>query len=245
MSVQSLNAPIQEYVARQPSVAWRRHLMKGLLKPIGFGLLWDMDITGYEHIPHEGGTIIMMNHISAIDPVLCIGAVDHRFVIPMSKIENADHPMKRFFMRWWDVYTIDRDTIDRKALTQSIELLNSGQLILIAPEGTRHPEGLAPALDGLAYIAAKSNAIIVPSALSYAQGWYDSLKQFKRHRISLNFGRPFRLKTTGRTRIPRDELAQMTRESMYQLALAIRDENARGAYSDIENATSDTLDFTL
>ena len=245
MSTQLFNTLIKDYVARQPKVAWRRHLMKGLLKPIGFGLLWNMQITGYENIPQDGGTIIMMNHISAIDPILCIGAVDHRFVVPMSKVENADHPVKRFFMRWWDVYTVERDTVDRKALTQSVELLKNGQLILIAPEGTRHPAGLAPAHDGLTYIATKSNAIIVPSALSYAQGWYDSLKRYKRHTISLNFGRPFRLKTNGRSRVPRDELAQMTRESMYQLAIAVKDENARGVYSDIENATTETLDFSI
>lgn len=234
---------VADYVARQPRLAWRRRLMKGLLKPIGFGLLWDMHITGLENIPNEGGTILMMNHIAAIDPVLCIGAVDHRFVIPMSKIENTDHPVKRFFLNWWAVYTIDRDTLDRQALVQSVELLKSGQLILIAPEGTRHPEGLAEAKDGLAYIATKADAIIVPTALSYGQGWYDSLKRYRRHRIHLRFGEPFRFNTAGRKRIPRDELAQMTRESMYQLAIAVEDENARGAYSDLSQATTDTLTF--
>lgn len=234
---------VEEYVARQPSRAWRRKLMKRILKPIGFGLLWDMHITGIENIPPTGGTILMMNHIAAIDPVLCIGAVDHRFVIPMSKLENVQHPVKGFFLRWWDVYTIDRATVDRRALVQSVELLKNGQLILIAPEGTRHPEGLAEGKDGLAYVATKADAVVVPTALSYGQGWYDSFKRFRRHTISLNFGRPFRFNTAGRTRIPREELAQMTRESMYQLALAVQDESARGAYSDIQNATTDTLSF--
>jgi 1-acyl-sn-glycerol-3-phosphate acyltransferase len=236
--------PVQEYVLRQPQIAWRRRLMKGLLKPLGFGLLWDMHITGLENIPATGGTILMMNHISAIDPVLCIGAVDHRYVIPMSKLENVQHPVKGFFLRWWGVYTIDRDTLDRQALVQSIELLKSGQLILIAPEGTRHPNGLGVGKDGLAYIATKADAIVVPTALSYAQGWYDDgLKRFRRYPIYLNFGKPFKFKRPTGRRIPRDTLAQMTHESMYQLALTVEDTNARGHYSDIENATTDTLTF--
>lgn len=239
----SHDSAVQAYIERQPRIAARRRLMKSLLKPLGFGVLWDVRLSGIEHVPDAGGAIIMMNHISAIDPVLCIGAVDNRFVIPMSKVENVRHPVKGAFLRWWDVYTIDRDTADRKALVQSIELLKHGQLILIAPEGTRHPAGLAEGKDGLAYIATKADALVIPTALSYAQGWYDSLKRAKRHTVHIRFGRPFRFNTAGRKRIPRDELAQMTHESMYQLALAVEDESARGHYHDIENATTDTLIF--
>ena len=234
---------VAQYVRRQPRVAWRRRLIKGLLKPIGFGLLWDVTVTGRENIPSSGGTILMMNHISAIDPILCIGAVDRRFVVPMSKIENTHHPIGGLFLRGWDVYTVDRNTLDRQALTQSIELLNSGQLILIAPEGTRHPEGLAEGKHGLTYIATKADAAVVPAAISYAQGWDDSLKRFRRHPISVNFGPAFRFKTNGRRRIPRDELHQMTDEAMYQLASAVKDESARGVYSDLHHATADTLAF--
>lgn len=231
-----------DFTSRQPRVAWRRHLMKRILKPIGFGLLWDVTLSGVENIPSEGGTILMMNHIAAIDPIVCIGAVDHRFVIPMSKIENAQHPVMGMFLRAWDVYTVDRDTLDRRALTQSIDLLCAGYLILIAPEGTRHPEGLAEGKDGLTYIAAKSGAAIVPTALSYAQGWKESLYKGRRHPLRLTFGRAFRLKTDG-ARVPREVLSHMTRESMYQLALAVDDPNARGMYSDVHNATTRYLEF--
>ncbi len=236
-------AAVEQIRQQQAQIAWRRRLMKTVLKPIGFDLLWDVTVTGTEHIPAEGATILMMNHISGLDPILCIGAVDHRFVVPMSKIENARHPVSGAFLRSWGVYTVDRETLDRQAITQSVDLLRSGQLILIAPEGTRHPEGLAPGKDGMAYIAAKADAVIVPTAISYAQGWYDSLRRARRHRISVNFGRAFRLRTGGRRRIPRDELAQMTQECMYQLALAVVDEDARGVYSDVENATTKHLTF--
>lgn len=242
-AVNSIDPNVQHYIDRQPQIAWRRRLIKGILKPIGFGLLWDVQVSGIENIPAQGGAIVMMNHISAIDPILCIGAVDHRFVIPMSKVENVQHPVKGLFLRGWGVYTIERGTADRKALLQSVELLKNGQVILIAPEGTRHPEGLAEGKDGLAYIATKADAVVVPTALSYAQGWYDSLKRRQRHRIHIRFGRPFRFNTGGRARIRRDELAQMTQESMYQLAVAVEDENARGHYQDIDNATTETLVF--
>lgn len=59
------------------------------------------------------------------------------------------------------------------------------------------------------------------------------------------FGKPFRFKTDGRSRIPREELAVMTEEAMYQLAATIPDTYAhlRGIYSDLSKATTDTLEF--
>ncbi|MFZ4815247.1 MAG: lysophospholipid acyltransferase family protein [Phototrophicaceae bacterium] len=239
----TLDAETRAYLERQPTFDVNRRWLKRLLKPIAFDLLWDVTVSGVERVPSTGGVILMMNHISAIDPILCVGAVDQRFVIPMSKVENVEHPVKGLFLRMWGVYTVDRDGVDRRALTSSIALLQHGQAILIAPEGTRHPEGLAAAKDGLTYIATKSDAVVVPAAVSYAQEWYGSLKRFRRHAVSVRFGRPFRFKTGGRARIPRDEIAQMTQESMYQLALAVQDERARGVYADLALATTETLAF--
>lgn len=234
---------IQAYVERQHIYTWRRRLMRSAIRTIGFNLLANVHVTGTENIPTSGPTILMMNHLSAIDPVVCLGAVTNRFVIPMTKIENAKDPVLGMLVWMWGAYTVDRDTVDRSALMNSIELLKSGQMILIAPEGTRHPEGLAEAKDGMTYVATKSNAVIVPGALAGSQHFKSSWKRLHRVPVQLNFGRAFRFKTGGRSRIPRDVLAEMTRESMYQLALALPDPSRRGAYSDVENATTDTIEF--
>lgn len=241
MGVTSLS--VEEYVARQDTYAWRRRFLRFLIRTIGFNVLAKPTITGIENIPGSGPTILMMNHISLMDPVVCIGAVRERFVIPMTKIENLHNPLFGALVRMYAAYTVDRETLDRKALQNSIALLKSGQMILIAPEGTRHPEGLAEAKDGFTYVAVKSNAIILPTALSDSQHYKTRWKQAKRARVRVNFGRPFTFNTSGRTRIPREELTQMTQEAMYQLALAQLDPALRGVYGDIENATTDTLLF--
>ncbi len=235
---------VQAYIAHQGRYTWRRQLMRGLVRTIGFRLLAKVSVSGVENIPATGPTILMMNHIGTIDPVVCMGVVQNRFVIPMTKIENAEHPLFGLLVWAWGAYTVDRGEIDRKALENSIELLKSGQMILIAPEGTRHPEGLAPAKDGMTYIATKADAIILPTTLSGSQHTSSYWKKLRRVPVHVNFGRPFRFRTNGRKRIPRDELAQMTRESMYQLALAQQDTSLRGVFSDVENATTVTLEFT-
>ncbi len=234
---------IQQYIDRQPSLGWRRFLLRGLIHTLGFRVLWNVAVHGAENIPASGPTILMMNHISATDPVLSMGAVRHRYVIPMTKVENARHPIFGSVVWWYGAYTVNRDEVDRSALMNSIELLKSGQLILIAPEGTRNPQGLQQPKDGLTYIATKADAVIVPTAVSGAVGWLERLKRLDRGQMRVDFGRPFRFNTTGRSRIPRDELSLMTQEAMYQLALALPDASLRGEYRDIERATTQTLTF--
>lgn len=235
----SLSPAVRDYIARQPSLGWRRTAFNGLLRLL-VRVLIDFDVTGIENIPPRGPTILMMNHISGIDPGLCMAAVRTRHVVPMSKIENFRSPIWGPFLWWYGAYKVRRGEVDREALMNSIALLKSGLMILIAPEGTRSPHGLQEPKDGMTYVATKADAIILPTGISGAQ-------HFKRHfprrtPVQLHFGRPFRFKTGGRARIPRDELSMMTRESMIQLALAIRDPTLRGAYADMP-ATTETLEF--
>lgn len=234
---------VQAYIARQPSLAWRREIFLFILRAV-VGVLTKFTVTGQENIPRSGPTILMMNHIAAIDPGLCMGAVKSRYVVPMSKIENFTTWYFGPFLWWYGAYSIRRGEVDREALMNSIALLQSGAMILISPEGTRHPEGLAEAKEGLAYLATKANAVILPTAIAGAQHFKANFGKFKRTPIHINFGKPFRFKTEGLARIRRPELAQMTREAMYQLALAQTvDVSLRGVYSDVSQATTDTLEF--
>ncbi len=241
MTSTGMTASVQEFVAMQPKFAWRRRLLRGFIRFV-FSFAFRLEITGLENIPPEGSSLLMMNHITLLDPVLCMGVVTQRFVIPMTKIENLENPFIAPFVRWWGSFSINRGEIDRKALMNSIELLKSGQLILIAPEGHRHPEGLSQPKDGFAYIATKADAVIIPTAISGAVGWQRALK-LQRPRIQVNFGRPFRFKTGANGRVQRGDLTVMMDEAMYQLALAVQDETRRGVYSDLSKATTEHLEF--
>lgn len=236
-----MSASVQEFVAMQPKYAWRRRLLRGFIS-IVFKLLFRLEVTGLENIPDSGSSLLMMNHITLLDPVLCMVGVKKRFVIPMTKVENLENPFIAPFVRWWGSYSIDRDAVDRKALMNSIELLKSGQLILIAPEGTRHPEGLSQPKDGFAYIATKADAVIIPATINGALGWQSAFK-LKRPRIRVNFGPAFKFKTGENGRVARDQLTPMMDEAMYQLALAVTDETKRGVYSDLSKATTEHLEF--
>ena len=145
----------------------------------------------------------------------------------------------------WGHYPIHRGEYDRKALMQTIALLQSEQLVLMAPEGTRHAGGLQPGKDGLAYIATKADAVIVPAAICGAEDWRQRLKRFRRAYAKVVFGAPFRFRRGKGKRIPRAVLSAMITEAMYRLALTIPDEYSylRGYYSDVENSSSEHLEF--
>lgn len=238
----SLDTSVQAFVARQPSLAWRRRWLRAFIR-FWMRILGRVTITGADLIPESGPTLLIMNHATYLDPVVVMGSTTNRFIIPMSKAENARSPVIGPFIWWYGAYTVNRGVVDRQALMTSIELIKAGQMIAISPEGTRHPEGLSRPKDGVVYVASKSSAVIVPVAVCGLENWQKTIPTLRRPHVRVNFGQPFRLKLDGRTRIPRDELSAMSEELMYQLARAVTDPALRGDYADLSRATTELIEF--
>lgn len=238
------NMTVAEFIRRQPEYDRSRRILYPFIRAL-VPTFCKVEVTGLENVPRQGAASLMINHVSYLDPIAVTWSIPFRYVISLSKAENFRIPVISWFLKQWGNYPINRGDYDRKALMQTIALMQSGQLVLMAPEGTRHPEGLLPAKDGLAYVAAKANAVIVPTAICGADDWKQRLQGFRRASVHLVFGRPFRFRTEGRKRIPRDELSRMSAEAMYQLAQTIPDDYAhlRGFYSDIENASMNYIEL--
>ncbi len=235
---------IEEYIARQPEYDRRRRILLPMLRAAAPAFC-KIEVEGLENVPRQGSASLMINHISYLDPIVVTASIPFRYTISLSKIENFRIPVVGWFLRQWGHFPIHRGGYDRKALMQTIALLQSGQLVLMAPEGTRHAGGLQPGKDGLAYVATKSDAVIVPTAICGAENWKSRMKRLRRAYAKVVFGKGFRFRIEGGKRIPRQALSQMIREAMYQLAATIPDEYAhlRGHYAEIEKATTDYLDF--
>ncbi len=235
---------VEDFIARQAEYDRKRRALYALLRAI-VPTFCKVEVSGLENVPRQGATSLMINHVSYLDPIVVTYSIPFRYVISLSKAENFDIPLVSWFLKQWGGYPINRGDYDRKALMQTIALMQSGQLVLMAPEGTRHPEGLLPAKDGLAYVATKADAVIVPTAICGATDWRQRMKRFRRAYARVVFGKPFRFRTGGRRRIPRQQLSRMSAEAMYQLAQTIPDNYARlrGFYSDIENAKTDYIEF--
>lgn len=220
----------------------RRFIRDFLMNQVAFRVLpIRVKTVNLENIPSEAPGIVMMNHRGGLDPFVILSAVKPRFLVPLSKIENFSLPIIGWFMRKYGAYPITRGEVDRKALQNTVELLKGGNLVLMAPEGHRQ-ESLGEGKDGLTYVAVKANAAIVPTGINGTREFADNVKHLRMTRVTVTFGKPFRFRTNGQERIPRDQLSQMTREAMYQLAMLLPD-SQRGVYSDLSKATTETLEF--
>ena len=235
---------VDEFITQQAEYDRKRRILYPFIRAL-VPTFCKIDVKGLENVPRQGPASLMINHVSYLDPIAVTWSIPFRYVISLSKAENFRIPVISWFLKQWGNYPIHRGDYDRKALMQTIALMQSGQLVLMAPEGTRHPDGLLPAKDGLAYVATKADAVIVPTAICGANDWEQRLKSFRRACVHLVFGKPFRFRTDSRKRIPRDQLSLMSTEAMYQLAQTIPDDYARlrGFYSDIENASMNHIEF--
>jgi 1-acyl-sn-glycerol-3-phosphate acyltransferase len=204
-----------------------------------FDLIVHLDVEGMDNIPALGPAILMINHVAFLDPIMLIACVRRR-IVPMAKIETLELPVLNLLVRLWGSINVRRGEVDRAALRKAIEALKAGHLLLMAPEGTRSKSGeLQEPHDGIAYVATRTGAMVIPVGIvgtpDIAQNW----KRLRRTPVHVTFGRPFYFETAG-ARVGREELSQMTREAMYQLA-AVLPPQQRGAFADLRAATTRLL----
>ncbi len=196
-------------------------------------------IEGLENVPAAGPAILMINHIAFIDPIVVLGNLP-RNIVPMAKIEVYRIPILGIFPLLWGVIPVRRGEVDREALTRALAVLEAGEIVLVAPQGTRQ-EVLSSAKEGIAYLAYKSGAPVIPVAIEGTRGFPSiSRKRWAQPGAVVRLGKAFRFKKI-QGRLPREQLRRMTDEAMYILA-AMLPEMLRGNYSDLERATRDTIE---
>jgi 1-acyl-sn-glycerol-3-phosphate acyltransferase len=216
-----------------------RRILRWLIDNIAWRWLARIErIDGLDNIPASGPAILMINHIAFIDPIVVLGNLP-RNIVPMAKAEVYDIPVWGIFPRLWQVIPVHRGEADREALTRALAVLAAGEIVLVAPEGTRHTS-IQEVKEGVAYLAYKSGAPVIPIAIDGTQGFPSiSKKRWSQPGVVVKIGRPFHFRPVA-GRLPREALRQMTDEAMYRLA-AMLPEHRRGVYADLTRATSDYI----
>lgn len=95
-----------------------------------------MKIYGQDEIPDHGPFILIANHKSYLDPVL-LGVSLRRRIYFVAKKELFKIPLFGSLITALGAFPVDRNSPDRKALEQSLRLLQMGEVVGIFPEGTR------------------------------------------------------------------------------------------------------------
>jgi 1-acyl-sn-glycerol-3-phosphate acyltransferase len=219
----------------------RRWILRWMIKNIGFRFLLKFErVEGTEHFPATGPVIVMINHIAFVDPIVVMASLP-RNIVPMAKVEAYQYPVWGIFPKLWEVIPVRRQSIDRKALRHAMNVLRAGEAILIAPEGTRGSQ-LQQGKEGVAFLGSRTNATIVPVAVEGTVGFPSvNPKRWKQPGAVVKIGKPFRF-VPDRGAAGGDLLRKMTDEAMYVLA-SILPPDRRGVYSNLEQASQDTIEF--
>ena len=179
-------------------------------------------------LPKDGPLIILINHIHWSDPFLLLGSVG-RDVTPMAKVESFEDRRARWAVDYYGSIPVHRGEVDLQAIRGATELLSQGRSVIISPEGTRsRTGGLIRGQEGLAFLATRTQATIIPAGIVGSAGIDANLKRFRRTDVTVTFGEPFVL-NAGKGKANRDQLRNLTDEAMKKLA-AVLPEEMRGIY---------------
>jgi 1-acyl-sn-glycerol-3-phosphate acyltransferase len=124
-------------------------------------------LTGLEHVPARGATLLAFNHVSALDGPVLATAFTARTLRPVRFLVAAEFFRRRFHgwvLRTFDQIPIRRGEGDGAALDAALDALRGGSVIAIAPEGAVNddPEHLQRIRSGIARLALPTGAPIVP-----------------------------------------------------------------------------------
>ena len=209
------------------------HRTVRLLLALFFRLFTHLEVNGLENLPPLGGYIAAANHLGRLDVALAYHLIDRRDVILMVAEKYQKYAIFRWLVKHMDAIWVDRFGADFRALREMLSRLQRGNALVIAPEGTRSPDGaLIEGRPGVSYLAAKAGVPILPVATTGTQDALvkTRLLHFQKPHITVRVGQPFMLPPLqGQDRDA--ALQEYTDEIMCRIA-ALLPPGYRGVYAD-------------
>jgi len=209
-----------------------RYFIRWLVRLV-FNLLAKVEVSGYEYLPRDAGFVIATNHLGIVDAPLAFYALDRwDMYIPVAEKWELN-PFLNWLGKYFNFIFIDRFNPDIKAMRKILDVMKKGNLMVIAPEGTRSRAGsLMTGRLGVSYLATKLNRPIVPVAIWGTEDriFWGNVKHLRRNHVFLKAGPAFTLPPLPREN--RDEtLRQYTDEIMCRIAVMMP-EKYHGVYAN-------------
>ncbi len=148
----------------------------------------------------------------------------------MAKEELFQGRLSRHLVHNFGAFPVRRGQIDRQAIREAETALGKGWVLVMFPEGMRSLTGqLQPAFPGSALVASRAGAPILPIGISGTEQIRRRWWMFRRPRIAVNIGEPFRLPSSAGVRLDSEELDRRTTLIMQHIA-ALIPPDYRGQY---------------
>lgn len=209
-----------------------------LTPPFRFG--WNITSEGRKNIPKSGQAIIAPNHISVLDSFFVPLVVGRRMTY-VGKAEYLDSWKTKYVFPAIGMIPIDRSGGDssKRALDAAAQVLDSGELFGIYPEGTRSRDGqLHKGHTGVARLALRTGSPIIPTGIIGSDLIQPPDARFPRffRRVHIRFGEPISVERYLDRADDRMVLRQITDEVMY----AVRNLTGQAYIDTYAGKSSDT-----
>jgi 1-acyl-sn-glycerol-3-phosphate acyltransferase len=191
----------------------------------------------FDAIPRDGPVILAANHISNADPVLIGAWLTPRLgrrIHWLGKKEMFDWPVVGWVARNGGIVPVDRDGADVEAFRTASRVLEAGEVLMVFPEGTRSPTAeLQPPKDGLAMLALRTGATIVPIGISNTDRLWPKGRPIPRPggHVSMRVGAPFRIADLLPPELDRKAAKRLATTLIMRRIAALLDPRHRGPYA--------------
>lgn len=194
-----------------------------------FTVLGRLEVVGQENIPPFGPLLVVSNHVSYNDPPTLAVSISRPLHF-LAKEELFTNPLLAAGMRSVHVYPLGRASSGLGAMRTALGLLARDQAVAVFPEGRRSPDhSLIKALPGVAYLAIKSQATILPVGITGTEKFPAVRMPLPLCRFQANIGLPFTPPVI-EGRVTRDAVNAVLDLIMQRVAMQLPEEY-RGAYS--------------
>jgi 1-acyl-sn-glycerol-3-phosphate acyltransferase len=206
-----------------------------------FRLISEVRFTGVENIPEKGPYVIVINHISIIEPPFVIAFWP---VAPeaVGAKEIWERKGQSLLAKFYGGIQVHRGEIDKRLIETMIQVIESGRPLLIAPEGGRsHSPGMRSALPGVAYLVDKSGAPILPvGIIGSTDDFLHQAIRLKRPILEMRVGElTIMPRVEGRGEVRRKALKDNADLIMYKVA-ELLPPKYQGVYAEGQYRTSET-----
>lgn len=190
---------------------------------------WKVD--GKEAVPPRGPLIIVSNHLSHIDPPMLAASIP-RTISFLAKQELFGHPAFGRMIKMYGALPVNREQggTNKDSLGRVLRVLDRDGVIGVFPEGTRSKGGgMQRARAGVALLAIRSNAAILPVGIAGSEKIHGMGFLFTRPQITVTIGEPFTLPAMEGP-VGRGQLSSVTELIMGRIAALVPDQY-RGVYA--------------
>lgn len=214
---------------RQCRDGWKVWMLY-LIERLYVGLMFQWRSNGRCPFPETGGALILANHRSPVDPLMCwmnshLRHEEHaRSIRVIGYLMAREYYDKPGFVGWisraMQSIPVGRDGRDMGPTREALRRLERGDLIGIFPEGGIHTgDGLRAANPGIAFLALRAGVPVIPVFIEgVPQSESMSAPFYTPARVRVTYGAPIDLSPWQNQRKTQELLQSLTDALMWKLA---------------------------